>query len=146
LAVKTELDELSKKNIEIKGQIVLYEAWYKNKENKAFGALPTIIAAGIQSRLFYTKFLEAERYETKIYEWITAPRSNDYFIERSQKSLSVDAVKMQFNPIPAYWEQNRKRLPEDDEQLEEAYENFGLKKLFKEEEVVEWKIWSKPGK
>lgn len=125
---------------EKKGQIVLYEASYK-ENNKVFGALPSIIASGIQSRLFYTSFFDADQHQTKIYEWISAPENEHFFVERSKLSLSPDAVKMQFNPIPAYWKQTTK-LPETDEQLEEAHKNFGFKKLFNEEEVVKWKIWS----
>jgi plasmid maintenance system antidote protein VapI len=128
----------NKLNSEAKGQIVLYEAEYKDAKKNS-GALPSIVAGGINSKLYYAQFLDVSGYQTKIYSWISTTNEDFLFIERSNTTLNFNAVKMQYNPIYAYWEQEKK-LPETEEELNEANKNFGLKALFDEEDSVKWKI------
>ena len=123
---------------EDKGQIVLYEAVYTESPNNV---IPTMVASGIQSRLFYANFPNLDKHQTKIYEWVSAANDKHFFIERSRVSLTPEAVKTQFNPIVAYWEKNT-RLPETEKERKEAYKNFGIKELFGKEETVEWEIWT----
>lgn len=116
-----------------KGQVVLYEADVEN---------PQLVACGIQTRLFFTDYPEGARRWTKLYEWVAVAGEEHFFVERSERSLDIDAVKLQFNPIPAFWDKYE-RLPEK-EDMEEAYAEFGLESLFgKNEGEVRWKVWSK---
>lgn len=125
LNVKKHLDE---SETEVKGQVVLYEAAYRDGKD-GWSVLPSMIAGGIQSRLFYANFLEGGQYKTKIFEWVTGNDDEHLFIERSKESLKWDAALPQFNPIPAYWRTHENRLPETDDELDEAYEKFGLQGL-----------------
>lgn len=116
------------------GQIVLYEA----------EVVPSIIACGINSRLFYAEYDDNEaRHHREVYEWVVAkgsPDSRHFFIERDDISINVNAVSQQFHPIPAYWSSNEpQRLPSTDAQLEQAFRQFshGGKKGGK----VPWKIY-----
>ncbi len=135
-------------NEEALGQIVLYEAEYtlpkdesssRDKKYEPLGALPSLVASGIMSKLFYAYFLDSTAYQTKIYEWVSAQNEELLFVERSNATLNFNAVKMQFNPIPAYWKKYEK-LPIDDTELKEAYAEFGLEQLFKEKELIKWVI------
>ncbi|HEX8377843.1 MAG TPA: hypothetical protein VF602_08485 [Pedobacter sp.] len=123
-----------------KGQVVLYEAEYQN-EKKVMGALPSIVASGINSKLYYASFLDSTGYQTKIYEWISTINDEFLFIERSNTTLNFNAVKMQFNPMITYWEQ-KKRLPETEKEINEANKEFSLKTLFGVDEPVKWKLCS----
>lgn len=136
------------------GRIVLYEADYflpmegnsKSKdENEHFGALPSLVASGIMSKLFYAHFLDSTAYQTKIYEWVSAQNEELFFVERSNLTLNFNAVKMQFNPIPAYWKKY-KEIPQTNDQLKKAYLEFGLETIFKEKEFVKWNICSTDSK
>ncbi|HMS39207.1 MAG TPA: hypothetical protein PKE69_03200 [Pyrinomonadaceae bacterium] len=126
-----------------KGQIVLYEAVYKyQKENKEIlGALPSIAAGGISSKMLYAEISGSEQNQTKVYEWTSIPNDNFLFMERGNTTINFNAVKMQFSPIPTYWEKYKK-LPDTPTKLNEAYAEFGFLKLFGEEETVKWKIWT----
>jgi transcriptional regulator with XRE-family HTH domain len=126
---------------EEKNRVVLYEASYSQNE-KDSDAIPTIVACGISSRLFYADYKDTNNEsKTKIYEWISSQNDNHYFIERSNATLNFNAVKMQFNPMPAYWKKYGK-LPKDNKELEKAYEEFGLGKIFEgESEPIKWKVW-----
>lgn len=136
-AVKEKLVDEEKK------RAILYEAsYYQNEKEKDLDAIPTIVACGIGSRLFYAHYKDNNNEaKTKIYEWISSQNDNHYFFERSNSTLNFNAVKMQFNPIPAYWEKYGK-LPQNDTELKKAYDEFGLSKIFKgESEPVKWKVW-----
>jgi hypothetical protein len=125
------------------GEIVLYEAAYHitSDENAPLEALPSVVAGGIMSKLFYASFLDLTTYKTKIYEWVSAQNDELFFLERSNETLNFNAVKLQFSPIPPYWEKY-KRLPKTEKQLVEAYTEFGLEELFQEKELVKWETCS----
>jgi len=140
MRVREFYEQMRKKTANGLGQIVLYEADVAN---------PVLTASGIQSRLFYADFYEdtRPRHQTKIYEWVAVLGDEHAFVERSNLSLNIDAVKLQFNPIPAYWETCEeknlpKRLPSGSE-LDKAYEEFGTESLFGEKEEIRWKDWSR---
>jgi hypothetical protein len=144
-AIKSKEEQTDKKAL---GQIVLYEAEYtlpkdesvkSNEEGEPQGAIPSLVASGIMSKLFYAYFLDSTAYQTKIYEWVSAQNEELLFVERSNATLNFNAVKMQFNPIPAYWKKYQK-LPIYDTELKEAYSEFGVEQLFKEKELIKWVI------
>jgi hypothetical protein len=124
--------------LEERKQVVLYDAGYWSDRTKNFTAIPTLTASGMQSRLFYAEYLESGSRQTKVFEWIVAAgRSGDehLFVERSNRSLSFNAVRMQFNPIPSYFSESGS-LP-DECTIGAAYDKFGLK-LFGATEQIRW--------
>lgn len=149
LAIKVEafyLDILEKlaERSEVKGQVVLYEAAYRDGND--WGVIPSVVAAGIQSRLFYASFLEEGQHKTRVCEWVAGSNDEHFFIERSEKSVPWDIVLSQFNPIPAYWKAKENRLPKNETELGAAYEEFGLQRLLAGENAseirghVKWEI------
>lgn len=125
------------------GRVVLYEADYGTEGDTQHG-IPTIVASGIQSRLFYAEQLEKGIIKPSVYEWVVAAgNKNDehLFIERSTTSLSFNAVRMQFSPIPAFfWKENPRRLPETAQELDSAYRTFGLSEFIAKEKTVKWRV------
>jgi transcriptional regulator with XRE-family HTH domain len=150
LSFRNSINKCIDEGVPILGQVVLYEGEYKSfKEIKkgsfkyTKGALPSMVASGISSKLFCAHFRDSVSFQTKIYEWVTTQEDELLFVERSNTTLEFDAVKTQFNPVFAYWKEE-KRLPDDDEQIEKAYEEFGLKKLLGEEETISWRPFQLP--
>ena len=115
------------------GHIVLYEA----------KVVPSIIACGINSRLFYAEYDDEDgRHHKEVYEWVVAashPSSKHFFIERDQNSINVTAVSQQFYPIPPYWADNEYRLPDTDVLLKRAFESFGESELESGRDL--WKVY-----
>ncbi|HEX8565077.1 MAG TPA: hypothetical protein VF648_05355 [Pyrinomonadaceae bacterium] len=137
--VYSMMKEISKGGL---GQIVLYEAQIKE---------PMITAIGLQSRLFLANYFEGNLHQKQIFEWVTAPNNEHFFIERSQLSLDLDAVGLQFHPIHKFWEEN-KTLPEnikenkkenirEKTELSDAYKSYALETLLGKG-IVRWQNWS----
>jgi transcriptional regulator with XRE-family HTH domain len=116
-----------------KGQVVLYEANYKD---------PSIFGCGISSRLFYVSSYAKDRHTEKFYEWVVGaskPEGEHYFIERDNRSIDLAAIRQQFHPIPDYWLKNDYRLPENNDELEAAYNAFkGISNI--EQGGLIWKV------
>ncbi len=112
------------------GQIVLYEA---------DRAHPITTATGFQSRIFWTKYFDGEKHQKQLFEWVTCPNNEHFFVERSQQVLDYEAVRFQFHPIPEYWEDTG-RLPTKKGDLDKAYAKYKMAALFPER-FLKWKIW-----
>jgi hypothetical protein len=113
------------------GQIVLYEAQIER---------PLITAIGLQSRLFLADYFEGDLHQRQIFEWVTAPNNEHFFIERSQLSLNIEAVRLQFHPIHKYWEESEDKSLPCGPALDKAYNDYQIEQLLGG--VVKWKNWS----
>ena len=113
--VNRQLKEMERDGEKIEGQICLYEA---NRE------APLLISCGIQSRLFYAAYPYNHKQREEIYQWIVEQSNLHRFRHRDLTSISTEAVKLQFSPIPQFWEKNNHRLPETADELKEAWKGL----------------------
>lgn len=129
--IKDKAEELAKEQGR-ECQVVLYES----KE------LLPLSACAISSRLFYANYADADgnrRYE-RVCQWVAGVDDKDYFIERDKGSISVDAITLQFYPIPQYWNVYGS-LPADDEQLKHALTDAKITKLARVGWPLKWEVY-----
>lgn len=112
------------------GHIVLYEADRSHS---------VTAATGFQSRIFWTNYFDGEKRQKQLFEWVTCPNNEHFFVERSKDVLDYDAVRFQFHPVPEYWEENG-TLPGTEAELHKAYAIYNMSTLF-DERFLKWKIW-----
>lgn len=112
--VRRELSEKARSGEKVKGQICLYEA---KRE------VPLLVACGIQSRLFYAVYPYNQKQRQEVYQWVVENNNLHRFRHRDLTSISIEAVRLQFSPIPQFWEKNR-RLPETEKDLKEAWKGL----------------------
>lgn len=91
---------------------------------------PSLVGAGIQSRLFYTEFRresEQSPIEREIWEWVAAPDKKDVFKERdTEESIVLLAYREQFTPITNHWTRYG-RLPTEAHDLAGEWKIFSPK-------------------
>jgi hypothetical protein len=113
-------------------QVVLYES----------NDLLPLSACSISSRLFYANYADDDgyrRYE-RVCQWVAGVGDKDYFIERDKESISVDAVALQFYPVPHHWTAHR-RLPADNGQLMDALSDSKITKLARVGWPLKWEVY-----
>jgi hypothetical protein len=121
--IKHAAEKLAGGRERIQDKIVLYEA-------KEALSLP---ACGISSRMLYANYMEDERRNEKVYQWIAGMNDRDYFIERSTSSISLDAIAQQFDPIFTFWSK-KKHLPRTDKHWKEATKDSV-------DQELKWEVW-----
>ncbi|HRI04919.1 MAG TPA: hypothetical protein PLL77_14365 [Pyrinomonadaceae bacterium] len=112
------------------GNIVLFEADRTH---------PITTATGFQSRIFWTNYFDGEKHQKQLFEWVTCPNNEHFFVERSKDVLGYEAVRFQFHPIPEHWEDTGE-LPRKKADLDKAYAKYKMSALFPER-FLKWKIW-----
>lgn len=103
-AIKTKVNR--------KDHIVLYEA-----ERKDY----SLNAIGMQSRLFYARYELDRIWTTKAFDWVSGTDDRHFFVERSSRDISFDAVRTQFYPVLSCWDKNNSFTLPDNNALDNAY-------------------------